>query len=148
MDIILLEDIDKLGYKHDVVTVKNGFGRNYLIPQKLGLIANKSNLARLGELRKQEDAREAKMLGHYQEIATKLEGKKLKIGAKAGASGKIFGSVTGIQIAQALQDQAGVEVQRKKIELVGDVKTIGEYKALLHLHPEVETEIDFEVVQE
>ncbi len=148
MEIILLEDIDKLGFKHDVVTVKNGYGRNYLIPQKMGLIANKSNMARLAELRKQEDSREAKMLGHYQEIATKLEGKTLKIGAKAGETGKIFGSVTGLQIAQALLDQAGVEVPRKKIELQGDVKTIGAYTALLHLHPEVETQIDFEVIKE
>jgi large subunit ribosomal protein L9 len=148
MEIILLDDIDKLGYKHDVVTVKAGFGRNYLIPKKMALIANKSNLARLAELQKQDAVKESKLLGHYQELATVLEGKTLKIGAKAGSSGKIFGSVTNLQIASALNEQLGVEVQRKKIELPESVKVLGTYTAQLHLHPEVETAIDFEVVQE
>ena len=148
MEIILLDDIDKLGYKHDVVTVKNGYGRNYLIPQKLAIIANKSNMKRLAELQKQDSAKEMKLLGHYQKIATALEGKTLKIGAKAGSTGKIFGSVTNIQIASALNDQLGIEVLRKKIELPNDVKTLGTYTAQLHLHPDVETAIDFEVVQE
>lgn len=148
MDVILLDDMEKLGYKHDVVTVKDGYGRNYLIPQKKAIIANKSNLARLAEIRKQEDAKEMKLLGHYREIAEKIEGKVLKIGAKAGTSGKIFGSVTILQIAGALQDQLGVEIQRKKIELPDQVKELGTYTAQLHLHPEVEAAIEFEVVQE
>lgn len=148
MDIILLTDIEKLGDKHDVVTVKDGYGRNYLIPQKMALIANRSNMARLAELRKQEDAKEMRMLGHYQEIAEKLEGKKLKIGAKAGTSGKIFGSVTNIQVVNALKEQFGVEVPRKKVELPTNVKELGEYTLTLHLHPEVDAAVDFEVVKE
>ena len=148
MNVILLDDIEKLGYKHDVVTVKDGFGRNYLIPQKKAIIANRSNLARLEELRKQESAKESKLLGHYREIAEKVEGQLLKIGAKAGTSGKIFGSVTNVQIAGALQDQLGVEIQRKKIEMPDQVKELGTYTAKLHLHPEVEASVEFEVIQE
>ncbi len=148
MEIILLQDVDKVGEKHTVVTVKDGYGRNYLIPQKLAIIANKSNLARLDDLRKREEARENKLLGHYQEIANKLADATLRIGAKAGTSGKIFGSVTNIQIAQALKDQFEIEVERKKIVLQDEVKELGNYTADLNLHKEVEAKISFEVVAE
>ena len=148
MDIILLQDIDKVGDKHEVVSVKDGYGRNYLIPQKLAIIANKSNLARLAELRRQEEAREAKKVGLYQEIADKLKDTVLKIGAKTGTSGKIFGSVTNVQIAQALKDQHEIEVERRKIELEEDVKELGTYTAKLNLHKEVEASVTFEVVSE
>lgn len=148
MNIILLQDVEKVGDKHEVVTVKDGYGRNYLIPQKLGIIANKSNLARLEDLRKREDARERAMLGDYEEIAGKLAGVTLRIGAKAGTSGKIFGSVTNIQIAQALKDQFDVDVDRKKIVLQDEVKELGTYTADLNLHKEVEAKINFEVVAE
>lgn len=148
MEIILLQDVEKVGDKHTVVTVKDGFGRNYLIPQKLAIIANKSNLARLDDLRKREEARENKLLGHYQEIADKLSNVTLRIGAKAGTSGKIFGSVTNIQIAQALKDQFEIDVERKKIVLQDEVKELGNYTADLNLHKEVEAKISFEVVAE
>ena len=148
MDIILLQDIDKVGDKHEVVSVKDGYGRNYLIPQKLAIIANKSNLARLAELRRQEEAREAKKVGLYQEIADKLKDTVLKIGAKTGTSGKIFGSVTNVQIAQALKDQHEIEVERRKIELEEDVKELGTYTPKLNLHKEVEASVTFEVVSE
>ena len=148
MDIILLQDVDKVGDKHEVVTVKDGYGRNYLIPQKLAIIANKSNLARLAELRRQEEAREAKKVGLYQEIADKLKDTVVKIGAKTGTSGKIFGSVTNVQIAQALKDQHDIEVERRKIELEEDVKELGTYTAKLNLHKEVDASVTFEVVSE
>jgi len=105
MEVILLKDIDKVGDKHTIVTVKNGYGRNYLIPQKLALIANTTNRKRLADLERQEEAKESKMVGVYEEMATKLEGKTLKIGAKAGTSGKIFGSVTTVQVMAALKEQ-------------------------------------------
>ena len=146
MEVILLETVDTLGDKHEIVKVKAGFGRNYLIPQKMAIIANKSNLARLNEMKSQEAAREAKLLGHYQEIAAKLADSKLKIAAKAGTTGKIFGSVTNVQIAQALKEQLEVDVERRKIELQEEVKTLGEYTADLKLHPEVEATVSFEVV--
>ena len=148
MQVILLKDVDKLGIKHEVVTVKDGYGRNYLIPQKMAIIANGSNMARLEELRRQEEARENKMLETYREMAEKLSGATLKIGAKAGTSGKIFGSVTNVQIAQAIKDQLELEIERRKIDLPEEVKELGAYKAAIKLHREVETEVDFEVVAE
>lgn len=148
MDIILLQDIDKVGDKHTIVTVKNGYGRNYLIPQGLAIIANDSNRRRLSELRRKEEAQEAKKLSFYQEIADKIGDQVLKIGAKAGASGKIFGSVTNVQLAMALNDQFEVEVDRRKIIIPDEVKELGTYKAVLNLHKEVQPEIKFEVVAE
>ena len=148
MEIILLKDVDKVGDKHEIVSVKNGFGRNYLIPQGLALIANTSNRKRLAELRKQDATREAKMLGTYQEMAQKLEGVVLKIGAKAGTSGKIFGSVTNVQLAAALKEELNIEVERRKIKFTEEVKNLGTYTAILQLHPEVAPELSFEVVEE
>lgn len=148
MDIILLQDVEKVGDKHEVVNVKDGFGRNYLIPKGLGIIANKNNMARLNEMRAREDAQEMKRLGEYQEMAAKLAGKSLRIGAKAGTSGKIFGSVTNIQIVNALQEQFGVEVDRRKVELPESVKELGTYTLILNLHKEVRPEVTFEVVGE
>ncbi|HLF64141.1 MAG TPA: 50S ribosomal protein L9 [Saprospiraceae bacterium] len=148
MEIILLQDVDNVGSKHDVVSVKDGHGRNYLIPQKLAIVANKGNRARLEDMKKQEASREAKMLGHYEQIAASLKDVVLKIGAKAGTTGKIFGSVTNAQLAQALKEQFNVEIERRKIVLPDEVKTIGSYTAVLHLHPQVETQLQFEVVQE
>lgn len=147
MDIILLADIDKVGDKHEVVTVKNGYGRNYLIPQGLALIANATNMKKLDDLKAKEAAAEAAKVDVYKDIAAKLEGKTLNIGAKAGTSGKIFGSVTSIQIVQALKEQFDVEVLRKKVSL-DDVKELGTYTATLNLHPEVVVELPIEVAAE
>lgn len=145
MEIILLKDIDKVGEKHAVVKVKNGYGRNYLIPKGVAVIANKRNMEWLGELKSKEEADLAKRLGEFQAIATKLADITLKIAAKSGTSGKIFGSVTSVQISQALKDQQGVEVDRRKIEIMEEVKELGNYTAKLMLHPEVEPEVKFEV---
>lgn len=148
MDIILLQNLDKVGEKYDVVTVKNGYGRNFLIPKGLALIANDTNMRRLEDLRRRQAAKESKMKGEYETMAASLEGKMLKIIAKAGTSGKIFGSVTSIQISQAIRDQFGLDISRKKIELKDEVKMLGEYKATLNLHPEVVKELDFSVITE
>ena len=148
MDIILLEEIENLGEKHELVTVKAGYARNYLIPRGKALIANVSNRKRLEELVRAEAAKEAKLQGHYEAIAEKLKGAVLKIGAKAGATGKIFGSVTNLQLAQVLKDQYEVEIERRKIEMPEEGKELGSYTAKLNLHTEVQTEVAFEVVQE
>jgi len=148
MDIILLQDIDKVGDMHTIATVKDGYGRNYLIPQGLAIIANDTNRRRLNELKRIEDAKEAKKLSFYQEIADKIGTQVLKIGAKAGTSGKIFGSVTNVQLAMALNEQFEVEVDRRKIVIPDEVKELGTYKAVLNLHKEVQPEIKFEVVAE
>lgn len=148
MDIILLQDIDKVGDMHTIATVKDGYGRNYLIPQGLAIIANDTNRRRLNELKRIDDAKEAKKLSFYQEIADKIGTQILKIGAKAGTSGKIFGSVTNVQLAMALNEQFEVEVDRRKIVIPDEVKELGTYKAVLNLHKEVQPEIKFEVVAE
>ena len=146
MDIILLQNLDKVGEQYDVVTVKNGYGRNFLIPKGLALIANDTNMRRLEDLRRRQTAKENKMVGTFQQMAKDLEGKMLKILVKAGTSGKIFGSVTNIQISQAIKEQLDMDISRKKIELKTEVKNLGEYKATLNLHTEVVTDLAFEVL--
>ena len=146
MDIILLKNLEKVGEQYDVVTVKNGYGRNFLIPKGLALIANDTNMRRLEDLRRRQAAKENKMVDTFKQMATDLEGKVLKIAAKAGTSGKIFGSVTNIQISQAIKDQFDMEISRKKIELKEEVKNLGEYKATLNLHADVVTDLTFEVI--
>ncbi len=148
MDIILLQDIEKVGDKHTIVNVKDGYARNYLIPQKMAIIANAANRQKLDELKSKEAAELAARIGEFQEIADRLKGVVVKIGAKAGTSGKIFGSVTNVQIAGALKEQLDIEVDRRKIELPEEIKVLGAYVADLNLHPEVEAKINFEVVAE
>ncbi len=148
MQVILLKNMDPLGFKHDVVTVKNGYGRNYLIPQKFAVIANADNLKKLDAIVAKEKAAELARMEEYQELAKSLEGKSLKIGVKAGTSGKIFGSVTNIQVANALRDQLSVDLDRRKIELEEEVKEVGTYSAKLNLHPEVQSSIEFSLVAE
>ena len=148
MDIILLKGLDKVGGKHEIVKVKDGYGRNFLIPQGLAIVANAGNRKMLNELVKQEDKKESKRLDEYKEMAAKLDGVTLKIGAKAGTSGKIFGSVTNVQIANALKEQAGIEIERKKIVLEEEVKSIGTYSAKLNLHKDVQTSVAFEIIEE
>ncbi|TVQ50188.1 MAG: 50S ribosomal protein L9 [Saprospirales bacterium] len=148
MEIILLQDIENLGDKHELITVKSGYGRNYLIPQGMAIIANKTNLAKLNHLRKQDGLRESKKVGEYQEMANKIQTEVLKIGAKAGTSGKIFGSVTNIQIAQVIKDTLGLEVDRKKITIQEEVKNLGTYQANINFHPEVSCVVNFEVIEE
>ena len=148
MEIILLKDIDTLGERHEVVNVRPGYARNFLIPSKLALAANATNKAKLEKLRSEEASHEADRITEFKALAAKLDGQVLRIGAKAGTTGKIFGSVTSVQIMQALKDQMGIEVIRKKIELPEEVKVIGNYTANINFHPEVHTTIKFEVVEE
>jgi large subunit ribosomal protein L9 len=148
MEIILLKDIDGLGDKHEIVKVKPGYGRNYLIPQGVAVNANSVNRKKLDTLIAEDDAKEAARLDEYKAMAAKIDGQTLKIGVKAGTSGKIFGSVTNVQIAQALKEQLDFEIERKKIHLPEEIKEIGSYTAELHLHKEVITKIAFELVQE
>jgi large subunit ribosomal protein L9 len=148
MDIILLKDIDKVGGKHEIVKVKDGYGRNYLIPQGLAVVANAGNRRMLEDLIRQEEQKESKRVDEYKEIAAKLNGVTLKIGAKAGSSGKIFGSVTNVQLVNALKDQVGIEVERKKIIIEEEVKSLGSYTAKLNLHKDVQSSVAFEIIEE
>ncbi len=148
MEVILLQDIDKVGDKHTIVRVKDGYGRNYLIPQGMALVANHSNRRRLEDLKRREEAQESKMIGEYQAIADKLKDLVLRIGAKAGQSGKLFGSVTNVQLAAALKEQAGIELERRKIVIEEEVKELGTFSARLDLHKSVPARVQFEVVAE
>lgn len=147
MQVILKEDVANLGYKDDVVTVKDGYGRNYLLPQGKAVIATESAKKMLAENLKQRAHKLEKIKQDAQEIAAKLEGVTLSIGAKTSSTGTIFGSVTNIQIAEALEKK-GYNVDRKVIVIKDAVKEVGSYKALLKLHKEVSVEIPFEVVSE
>lgn len=149
MEIILLRDIENVGYKHDVVEVKNGYGRNYLIPQGFAVIANKTNRSKLDNIIAEEEAKEAARKGEYAALAEKLEGNTAKIGVKAGTSGKIFGSVNTHQVAAAILDQYGIEVERKKINLPDAVQEIGTYPITINLLKEdVVANMNIELIAE
>ncbi|MDD2438554.1 MAG: 50S ribosomal protein L9 [Massilibacteroides sp.] len=147
MQVILKEDVVNLGYKDDIVTVKDGYGRNFLIPQGKAVIASVSAKKILAENLKQRAHKLAKIKEDAEELAAKLAGVSLTIGAKTSSTGTIFGSVTNIQIAEALE-KVGFSVDRKAIYLKDSVKEVGSYKALLKFHKEVSVEIPFEVVSE
>ena len=143
MDIILKQDIANLGYKNDIVSVKPGYGRNFLIPQGLAILATERNRKILAEEMRQQAHKEQKIKDEATEKAKALEGLKLQIPAKAAATGKIFGSVN------AIKEATGIEVDRKQIVLNEDaIKEVGEYKAKLKLHKEVAVDIDFNVYAE
>ena len=148
MDIILLKDIENLGTKFDVVSVKPGYGRNYLIPQGFAKVANISNKKHNDEIKKQQSAKIAKLIEDYKVLAEKLKASKIIVGSKAGTTGKLFGSVTNIQVAEALKKQFDLTVDRKRVHIQGEVKELGAYKATVNLYKEVITEIEFEVVAE
>jgi len=146
MEIILKQDVERLGSKHDTVNVKSGYARNFLIPQGLAVAATPSAKKIVAEVIKQQSHKAAKAMEEARALATKLEGLTLKIGAKAGESGKIFGSVNSIQIAEAIQG-AGLAVDRKTIQIAEDsIKELGEYEATIKLHKEVTATVKFEVV--
>lgn len=147
MKIILKEDVRGLGYKDDIVEVKDGYGRNYLIPQGKAVIANNANLRQLEENNRQRAHKLAKIKTDAEVLAASLADVALTIGAKASANGTIFGSVNNIQIADALE-ALGHKIDRKTIEIKGSVKELGKYTAKLNLHKEVSVEIPFEVVAE
>lgn len=147
MQVILKEDVINLGYKDDIITVKNGYGRNYLIPQGKAIMATESAKKVLAENLKQRAHKLEKIKQDAQALATKLEGVTLTIGAKTSSTGTIFGSVSNIQIAEALAKK-GFDVDRKVIIIKDAVKEVGQYKALVRLHKEVSVEIPFEVISE
>ena len=148
MEIILIQDVDNLGAAHEKVIVKNGYARNFLFPRKLAIEANPSNLKQLNERLKQQKKKEEKLLAEVNKVIEVLKSSPLKIGAKSGTSGKIFGSVTSVQIGRAIRDQKGYEIDRRRIHILGDVKELGTYKAKVDFGNGNETEVEFEVVAE
>jgi large subunit ribosomal protein L9 len=148
MEIILLQDVPKLGHKDDLVKVKNGYGLNYLIPKGLAIAASGSAKKIHSENLKQRAHKEEKIKLEAQSNAQKLAGVKLVVGAKTSSTGKIFGSVNTIQIAEALKEK-GFDIDRKNITLPEDqIKEVGAYKATIKLHREVKVDIDFEIKAE
>jgi large subunit ribosomal protein L9 len=147
MKVILKQDIKNLGYKDDVVAVKNGYANNFLIPQGMAMVANESNLKVLNENLKQAAFKQEKIRKDADAMSEKLKDVSVQIGAKVGANDKIFGSITPLQISQALKNK-GFEVDRRKIVLDQDPKTIGEFTATVNLHREVSVQVGVEVVSE
>lgn len=149
MDIILKERVIGLGEKDDLVTVKTGYGRNFLIPTGVAMIANETNRKILANNLKFKDKREASIIAEYEEIAEILKSAVVNVGAKVGTTEKIFGKITTHHLAEAIKEQLGVEVDRKKITIQGDeIKSLGEYAADLDLHEKVQAEVKFAVVAE
>ena len=149
MEVILKQDIHSLGYANDIVQVKAGYARNYLIPKGLAITATETSKKVLAENLKQKSYKEEQIIKEAQTLAKALEGITVNIGAKAAETGKIFGSVNNIQIAEAIQEQFNYTIDRKKIALDGEmVKELGTYTATIKLHKEVQVVINFEVFAE
>jgi large subunit ribosomal protein L9 len=142
MELILKEDVKNLGFKNDVVKVKPGYGRNYLIPQGMAVLATPSNIKVMNENLRQAAHKAEKLLKDASDLAASIGDMILEIKAKAGESGRIFGAVTSLQISDALKAK-GFEVDRKRITLPNEVKNLGEYEATLILHKQVSHKVKF-----
>lgn len=145
MEIILLKDVEHVGLAKALVSVKAGYARNFLIPQGLAIVANKANKNSLMQEIMQQEERAAKILEDAKALAADLATKTLDIAVKAGTSGKIFGSVSNVQLVNAIKDQFGLEIDKKKIKLPEEVKMLGVYTATLNLHKEVQAPLKFKV---
>ena len=148
MQVILIQDVDNLGGRHELVNVKNGYARNFLIPQKLAVEANPSNLKQHEEKLKFVAKKEAAMLAELNKVIDILKAAPVKVGAKTGTSGKIFGSVTSLQISRAIRDQKGYEIDRKRISITEEVKELGIHKGSIDFGNGNLVEIEFEVIGE
>jgi large subunit ribosomal protein L9 len=148
MEVILIQDVDNLGAANELVKVKNGYARNFLLPRQLAVEASPSNRKQLEERMKQSKKKEEKMLAQINSVVEKLKEAPLKVGAKTGTSGKIFGSVTPLQISRAIREQKGYEIDRKKIQIIDEVKELGTYKASIDFGNGQSAEVEFEVVGE
>lgn len=148
MQIILIKDVDNLGASNELVDVRPGYARNYLIPQKYAIEANAGNKKILEERQKQLKKREDKLMAEINKVREVLTSSPVKVGAKVGTSGKIFGSVTAIQIARAIREQKGYEIDRRRINILEEVKEAGTFKAQIDFGKENLVELEFEVVGE
>lgn len=147
MELILKEDVENLGFKDDVVKVKNGFGRNFLIPNGLAMLATESNKKVLAEKIKQSQNKQKEAVSDANKIVKKLEKLDLKLKAKSVEGEKLFGSITNSDIAKGLSDN-GIEIEKKYIQLSSNIKKTGSYSAKIRLHREVSFDFPFEVIKE
>lgn len=148
MEIILIQDVDNLGAKNEIVKVRNGYARNFLLPRHLAVESSPSNRKQLEERLKQVRKKEEKMLAEINSVIAKLKEGPLRIGAKTGTSGKIFGSVTTLQVSRAIREQRGYEIDRKKIQIAEEIKELGTYKATIDFGNGQSTEVDMDIVSE
>ncbi len=148
MEVILIKDVDNLGSAHELVAVRPGYARNFLIPRKYAIEASSSNKKILEERQKVLRKREEKLMAEIAKVSADLKATVIKIGAKIGTSDKIFGSVTPIQIARAIREQKGYEIDRRRISIIGDVKELGSYQAEIDFGKENIIEFTFEVIAE
>ena len=147
MEVILIQDLANLGFKGDIVKVRDGYGRNYLLPQKIAIIANESNRKQLAETQKQQAHKAAKLLADAEALAAKLAETVIELKVKANEDGKIFGTVTTAAISDALAAQE-INIDKKVITIVEPIKQLGEYTAQARLHREVKADIKLNVVAE
>jgi large subunit ribosomal protein L9 len=148
MEVILTQDVNKLGKENELVNVKPGYARNFLMPRKLAVLANESEKKKLLEVQKQDLRREDKLMKQINVVVESLKSTTFKIGAKTGTSGKIFGAVTTHMIADAIKKQKSISVDRKRISINEEVKNVGTYTAKIELHKEVSVDITFDVIAE
>lgn len=148
MQVILIQDVNNLGGSNELVSVKNGYARNFLIPKKMAVEASPSNLKQLEERLKQNKKKEDKMMAEINKVIAALQTGSLSIGAKTGTSGKIFGSVTTVQVSKAIREQMGYVIDRRRIQLVDEIKELGSFKAKVDFGNGNETEITLDIVAE
>lgn len=148
MEVILIQDVDNLGAVNEVVKVRNGYARNFLLPRQLAIENNPGNKKILEERLKQVRKKEEKMLADMNSVIAKLKEGPLKVGAKTGTSGKIFGAVTSLQLSRAIREQRGYEIDRKRISIADEVKELGSYKANIDFGNGHSTEVEFTVEAE
>lgn len=148
MQVILIQDVNNLGGSNELVSVKNGYARNFLIPKKMAVEASPSNLKQLEERLKQIKKKEDRMMAEINKVIAALQTGSLSIGAKTGTSGKIFGSVTTVQVSKAIREQKGYVIDRRRIQLVDEIKELGSFKAKVDFGNGNETEITLDIVAE
>ena len=148
MQIILIKDVDNLGAANELVSVRSRYARNYLIPQKYAIEASESNKKILEERQKQQRKREEKLMAEINKVREVLAASPVKVGAKTGTSGKIFGSVTAIQLARAIREQKGYEIDRRRISILEEVKEVGTFKAQIDFGKDNIVDMEFEVAGE
>ena len=147
MEVILIKDVDNLGDSNTLVKVRDGYGRNYLIPRGFAVLANEGNRKIMAERTKASDKREKLLLDKIQEVIAKLQATTIKVGAKVGQNDMIFGSITNVQLAEGIKKQLGLVIDRKKIVLPEEVKTLGTYAATIALDKDHNIPVNFEVVE-
>lgn len=147
MKVILLKDVEKLGQKGEIKKVADGYGRNFLIPKKLAILASQSEIAKLEEKQKIEAAQAEEELKNYQELASQIDGLELEISAKVAEEGKLFGKITSQKISQALESK-GFQINKEQIKLSAPIKELGEYEAVIEFPHNLETKIKVIIIEE